>query len=312
MKYLIGILMLIAPLAMAELTATVEAGYSFQADERPTLSKLNLLGLPTVTVVGTITGSTLSTNSVGKVHLSTNVFDQITIVGGDNTTGSVNYDDWSIGVVSNKLALKTNGVAAIHVTTDAIMSTNIVDRTIVTADVATNTLTWANISSNTIRAYNMSTNWPKDLSVVTPATNDYVLIGDVSNGTNSKAATITSFFNSVGQAPLWSTNNLPVSTGLALNAAHNLGRAPYRVTGFLVCTNAEAGTGYEVGDRLQLSGLTSLAGDYAGPVLVGGNSSNVFAVISLGGNTVKGVKKISPWDFCNITNINWNLSVYAW
>lgn len=65
---------------LANLVATVDPGWTFQPDEVPTLDHLNLLGQPTITVTGTLDGSTsLAAGSVNGILLADSVPDGVTI-----------------------------------------------------------------------------------------------------------------------------------------------------------------------------------------------------------------------------------------
>lgn len=71
---------LIGVQAFGDLTVTVVPGYQFGANELPTTDHLNLLGEPTISVTGTLDGSTsLSAGSVNGTLLADSVVDGITI-----------------------------------------------------------------------------------------------------------------------------------------------------------------------------------------------------------------------------------------
>lgn len=65
---------------LATLTATVTPGYTFSANERPTVGTLNELGFPTVLISGTVDGSTgLTAGSVAGNLLADSVPDGVTL-----------------------------------------------------------------------------------------------------------------------------------------------------------------------------------------------------------------------------------------
>lgn len=67
-------------LASATLTATVSPGYQFSTGEQPTTDTLNLLGLPSILISGTVDGTTgLTPGSVNGVMLANSVVDGVTI-----------------------------------------------------------------------------------------------------------------------------------------------------------------------------------------------------------------------------------------
>ena len=80
----IGMLIFITILAcwpvLANLTVTVQPGYTFGAGEVPTIDKLNQLGEPTIGVTGTLDGSTsLAAGTVTGILLADSVPDSVTI-----------------------------------------------------------------------------------------------------------------------------------------------------------------------------------------------------------------------------------------
>lgn len=72
----------------ADLSATVYPGYTFGASERPTTSKLNALGTPTIIISGTIggTNSGLAADSITGAMLDSTTYDNVTI---DKTNGAL-------------------------------------------------------------------------------------------------------------------------------------------------------------------------------------------------------------------------------
>lgn len=282
--------------AHAELTATVTAGYEFDVEngENITLDKLNSLGLPSVQVSGTVDGSALSAGGVNAIHLNgTNVIDWVTIIGGyiggTSSVLRVNYDGTSLGIIGGaSLGVLTNGITTVQVT----------DASLTADDLATNTLTMANLL----------TNWPAGLASTTVAATDLVVIGDASAGTNATTATVSSL-----AIPAWTTNSISLATnGLVLNAAHGLGRMPYRIEAWLVALSAAEG-GYATGDAIRCPPFRTYSSDLTVQVEainVGANPTNVWVTLSDQPNkrfTAKNGTVGQTW-----TGTNWTLAVNVW
>lgn len=218
-RALLGAALCLPAVARAQSTnlqAAVTAGYEFSSGERLTLQKLNLLGIPTVTISGTVPGTTIATNSIGKDHLLTNVFDQLYLSGGDGDTATL--IDQSI--IGTKIA------------TNSVGGTNITDATLTQDDIHTNTYVW--VFTNAANA--------------TPATNDLVLLADTSASSNVVSATLNQllgpWFTSAEQR--W-TNGVDRT----LTLAHSLGRVPWRVRWVAVCETNEFE--WTAGQELDLS-----------------------------------------------------------
>lgn len=269
------------------LTATVTPGYQFSSGERYTPQKFNLLGIPTVQISGTVSGGLLSTNSIGKQHLSTNVFDQVYISGGDNVSATI--IDGSL--TGTKMA------------TNSIGGTNITDGTITVDDLATNTLQGVNLATNAFT----------NLSVVTPATNDLVLLMDASATSNTVAATVATLFTAglavVAPPPLYTTNGLALgSGGSILNAAHGLGRAPYSIQCWLVCTSTD--NGYAAGEAVAVESTSSVNLDYPGAVTVGYTGTTDLFAIAASSSIIIMNKSTGTGD--PIDRSKWTVTIHAW
>jgi hypothetical protein len=264
------------------LTASVTPGKQFDPQERITIQKLNLLGIPTVEISGSVSGALLGTNSIGKQHLLTNVFDGVYLSGGDNDPATI----------------IAGSIDSTRMASNSITGTSIVDGTVTAADVATNTLMGLNLVTNAFT----------NLTVVTPATNDLVLLMQASAASNTVAATVASLRASVGFDPLWTTNGIePYSEGTVLDAAHGLGRAPWLVKGWLVCRTNDAG--YVVGDMVPTTDWMVQTDDglfYT----VGANATNVY-VIRRGFSTL-GVLNKSTGAKATANIARWTLTVHAW
>jgi len=103
---LILLLVLASLPARADLTATVSRGKTFVEGERPTVDKLNALGMPIVTISGTIGGTNagLAAGSIEGPHLSATVVDNATLY--LNST--------------NAIAVATNGIGPVQLSTNAV------------------------------------------------------------------------------------------------------------------------------------------------------------------------------------------------
>ena len=295
------------PSVLAQLSASVTPGTEFEAGDRITLQRLNLLGTPTVEITGTVLGNTLATNAVSSVNVNTNVFDQATIKGG---AGTAAY----LASIGTNLVYATN---IVDIPTNSVASTNVVDGTITGTDLATNTVTGANLATNTVTAANLLTNAFTNLTVVTPATNDLVLLMDASASSNTVAATMASLQSSMLFEPLWTTNGISIDGGTqpVLEVAHGLGRAPYMVQGWLVCITNDHG--YVVGDMVQSSAVGFGIGlgtyvDIPG-IVISATATNIAAIVPAGaGAGMLVIGKTGQIETYYINRAHWTLTVYAW
>lgn len=306
-----------APTVYSQLSATVQPGYVFEVGEYVTLSKLNAGFNPTVAVEGTVTGSTLGANSVTPANLTTNVFDQITLLGGNAVVASVNYDNLTLGVLTNKLSVLEDGILAFHLGDDSVTSDQ----------VATNAIgsEWM-VDTNVITSYHLRTNWfaewindtnsiyGTNTPIVTLATNDLVLIGDVSSSTNMALASVSALLAGFASSELDLPSG-PIASNYSL--AHGLGRTPFMVRAVLVCQTPEGG--WIAGDEAGWEGVYNYAiddglNDMQTPYPSWGNSTNVGAMLPGNGEVIglsyktnsTGLQRLLP-----ITRANWKFKIYA-
>jgi hypothetical protein len=106
--------MLAAGPALATLTATVSPGYQFSANERPTTATLNLLATPTITIFGTVDGSTgLTPGSVTGTMLADSV--------SDTEAGSTQATlDWYSYGGGRALQIANGGVSWMQINTNSL------------------------------------------------------------------------------------------------------------------------------------------------------------------------------------------------
>jgi hypothetical protein len=146
-----------------------------------------------------------------------------------------------------------------------------------------------------------------DVTDVTPAADDYVLIGDTSDSGNLKKALISELVTASGFTPAFTSSEIAVAG--AVSAAHSLGRVPYMMRCVLVCVTPEAG--WEAGDEIEMPGDghyevgASNTSHYVG---VGCNATNCYfgyasAITFVNRTTGAGA---------NLTAGNWRVKFYAW
>lgn len=273
------------------LTASVTPGKQFDPNERITIQKLNLLGIPTVEISGSVSGALLGTNSIGKQHLLTNVFDGVYLSGGDNVSATIIAGS----IDSTRLA------------SNSVYGTNIVSATITATNVATNTLMGLNLVTNAFT----------NLTLVTPATNDLVLLMDASASNVTASATVSSLRSSVLFEPLWTTNGLSIVAGTqpVLEVAHGLGRAPYMMESWLVCVTNDIG--YVVGQRVHGSsvGWNRNEDNQLPFVMMVGSDTNITVIVPAVDGDGVNIMNSSGAPARLSTAINrarWTLTVHAW
>ena len=161
--------LLSATLLFAGLSATVQPGYTFGADEVPTIDNLNLLGLPTISVYGTVDGSNgVAPNSLTGDQLVNGFPDDVTLEWYSSGPRSLRVKGAGIGtnqlaasafaapltggnsnvvtIATNSITrdyLKTNWVDGTAVSTNATTNAFILLVTSTTAAAVTNTVTTA-------------------------------------------------------------------------------------------------------------------------------------------------------------------------
>jgi hypothetical protein len=219
----------------AELTAVVSPGYQFSYGEIPTVGKLNRLGLPTITITGTLDGTNagISAGSINANMFSASVVDNATIDFTNSSPQALRIKAAGVGVREISSAIAGPGLTG----GSGVPLTNNVDgvRLIITNDVvtlATNIpLNYLAITSNTIPIGHY-TGYMTNLPVMQFYTN---LMGQVTFSTSVAASTITT----EGSQPV--------------NTAHGFGDVPAFVRGVLVCTTSERG--YSPGDEVPFEGV---------------------------------------------------------
>ena len=300
--------------AMATLTVTIAPGYQFGSGERPTTSTLNLLGLPTATITGTVDGSTgLSAGSVTGTLLADSVADGVTI----------NYNSSSPRALAVTVAGLYNGGGGIT-STGAYLRVNLDPSYF---RLATNSL--ANTNANTGSTL---TNWitfaPTNGSIGVTAivmpTNTLVV-----GSTNGNGGTVfySPQFNVANQTNVISalTNSGPTfqlttftsptfalpSTGtLVTNIAHGFSNTPVAVRWVLV--NQRAEIGYFSNDEVAVENCYAFSGGNGLPGFnAGANRTNVFIAANSSGTLTLLNRQTGSGAGGSITPSNWLVKCYA-
>ena len=272
---------------MATLTARVTPGYQFSASERPTTATLNLLATPTITIYGTVDGTTgLTPGSVTGSMLADSVrdgtsyggtLDWVTISGGRalqvQAAGLVNTNSGIIPIATTILKVYAD-------TNYFTLATNSIARTNSTTGSATN---WLTLRAGTLTDTNFAAASVKPNKLTPDTTNNATGwlvfsngIGTVvnfpsgwalsNNGTNTTLAGTNTLFTS----PLFT---LPTAAGcVTSNTAHGLAitNPPSMVRWVLVCQTNDCG--YLAGDEVDVAGFSNTS-DYR-PTFSGGGSTN--------------------------------------
>lgn len=280
--------------SLADLTATVSPGYTFSANERPTVSALNRLGTPTITISGTLSGTNagITAGSINGSMLAASVVDNDTI----NFTNSS----------PQAIAIKAEGVKARElnraVAGDGLLGgagTNL------SVNIDSNSLAVATIGY-TLRCTNDVLTLATNLSVrLLSATANTVIVGGPGNaGTNLPAIQFMRMLYTNSTAVL---GDYSLAAGSVANAAHNLGYTPTYVRWVYVCVTTEAG--YAVGDEISVQAVEDTSG--GSRVAFGANSTNVFLTLydSIG-STLRLYNK-STGALSAFTLGNWRARCYA-
>lgn len=272
--------------ANAELTANVSPGYTFSSGERADTSKLNRLGLPTITITGTLDGTNagISAGSINANMFSSTVVDNLSL---DFTNSS-----------PQALRIKSAGVKVREISSDiagdglaggsgSALSVNVDDAAIgITNDVLT-----------------LKTNLnPNYLGVP----DGYVVIGTSTNrGVAAPLSVLAAMLATNSSA---SFVHGPVAVG-DLSTAHGLGTTPSFVRWVLRCVTADSG--YAEGDEVDVSSVCTFDAGNADQYPMfspGGNSTNVF--IGYHGGPGQMPHKTSQ-SIASFVAGNWRLKCYA-
>ena len=274
---------ILIPSALAELTAIVSPGYTFGSSERVNSTKLNQLGLPTISIVGTLDGTNagISAGSINANMFANSVVDN----------ASLDYTNSS----PQALRIKSAGVKVRELSSDvagsglaggsgSALSVNVDDAGIaITNDVLT-----------------LKTNLnPNYLGV---ASNSVVIGSSTNRGVAVDLAVL---------ARMLATNSFTsaeysLASGSVADTAHGLSGTPSVVRWVLLCKSAE--WGYSVGDEIGPDALV-ISGDW--PVFTyGANSTNVFMVAA--SSSIFIYSKTNPAaGYQSLTAGNWRAKCYA-
>lgn len=290
----IALALLIGITADAQLTVSVTPGYRFNSSENITLSKLNSLGQPTVSVAGTVTGSSLAAGGVDAIHITTNATDRVTILGGyDGTSDTrlrVSYDTNTMAVNAAGLGVKSNSVTATQLATSAVGA--------------------AQLATNSVSAYHLATNFAIALTNLPTGVTNRMLWADT-NGqwqllTVGPGLVITNNTLTPTNNTTFVSGEYPLATGRTATN-HTLGALPATVDWVLVCKTNDVG--YTAGEEIP---IRSFSDANASAFATGGASStNVFFVMSTPASTLYVVNGTNGTANANPTAARWRVKCYA-
>jgi hypothetical protein len=247
LKILVLALMLSALPIFAQLTVSVTPGYRFNSGENVTLSKLNQLGAPAVSVAGTVTGSSLAAGGVSSVHINTNALDQATLLGGydgsADTDLRVNYDTNTMAFNAGGLGVRTNSLTSAQIASQGVAADE--------------------LATNSVNAYHLAGGFQFALTNLPAGVTNKMLYADtngnwqmLSVGTGLE---ITNNTLQVQQGYLrYSATNASTLAGGVMTFAHGLGVVPGRVRTVMLCVTADAP--FVVGSELDIDTVWASGG----------------------------------------------------
>lgn len=274
---------ILIPSALADLTATVSPGYTFGSSERVNSTKLNLLGLPTITITGTLDGTNagISAGSINANMFANSVVDN----------ASLDYTNSS----PQALRIKSAGVKVRELSSDvagsglaggsgSALSVNVDDAGIaITNDVLT-----------------LKTNLnPNYLGV---ASNSVVIGSSTNRGVAVDLAVLARMLATNG----FTSASYSLSAGAVANVAHSLGVTPSVVRWVLVCDTTD--NGFNPGDECD-PGTFSISNDNNPAFAWGANGTNVFFSMNSSG-TMFGISKSGGTE-SSFTPSRWQAKCYA-
>jgi hypothetical protein len=261
----------------ADLSATVSPGYQFNTTERPTVTKLNLLGTPTITITGTIGGTNAG---IGAATISGTMMVD-TFVDGTNIT-------WNTAS-PRRLKIVDGGVGVTQISSN-IAGLGLTGGSGTNLNVAVHTNGWLSI-------YNGK------LSVTTNGLGIEAING-FTNIVNTLSSNMTS---TVLSNQTFTSLDYTIIAGLVANTNHSLGVKPKYVSWVLVCVTNDLG--YVVGDEVAPGSF--MMQDAQVPMFAwGANTTNVFLIKSAQSGDEQIARKdtgaAGGW-----TSTNWKARCYA-
>jgi hypothetical protein len=291
----------------ADLVATVQPGYTFSAGEFPTTATLNELGQPTITISGTVSGSTgLTAGSVTGTLLADSVPDGIYL----SYNASVPRQ---MTLLNGGAALAGDGVASFSNTNLTLyFDTNYFQ-------LATNSPVLTNSTTGSTKKWLTFT--APIANILTPPTN--TVFGNGTNGTAgpvflSPQFTITQQTNvlngvtNAGQTLALQqmiVTNIPLSSyGTNVQVTNSLGVVPGWVRLVAVQTNSTAQQGYYQNDEVEASAFQATVGGPA-TFAVSVNITNITIAQDTVGNPY--IIPKTGGTYVQITASNWKLKLYV-
>jgi hypothetical protein len=277
-----ALLLLISPFtAKADLTAEVLPGYTFSTGEGPTIAKLNRLGLPSIRISGSISGTNVSitAGSITGTMLADSTVDDTTI-----------YFNGS-----RQIAIKAYGVGT------NVVSTNLAGFGLTGGGGAALGLAY---NTNIFGVNNNTNN--------NVGTNGLGLADSFSLALSNVFWQTTNTFTSTN-ITIAAGNMLDMPHGLGSYGTNALGFTPRNVRWVLVCTTTDLN--YSIGDEIPIEQVVGLAGGtYGYPIFTGGaNTTNVFLTRHISSSPTfvmavnsKGVEVIQI-----LTQAYWKAKVYV-
>lgn len=281
---LFALFALFAVNAGADLTAHVAPGYTFGANERADTAKLNRLGLPTITISGTLDGTNagISAGSINANMFSASVVDNVTLDFTNSSPQAIRIKAEGVGPREVRAAVAGAGLAggagtALSVTVDGTSIT-------ITNDVLSLS---TNLSPHFLRIPSGS----------------IAIGGPDGSGTNVTLAVFSSYIQTNAT---YTSSDLTVSAAATANNAHNLGFRPSYVRLVWVC--AETDAGYSVGDEIDALCVQASSGGTL--FSYGANATHVFfATVSSIPSVFTYHKSTGAVTF--ITLSKWRVRIYA-
>lgn len=306
---------------LADLVATVQPGHTFATGERPTADTLNELGMPTITITGTVDGSTgLAAGSVTGTLLADSVPDGITIVWNGNTPRQLVVNtpglvDGKGGIVSASSYLALSLDPAYF----GLATNNLVHTNSTTGSPNTNWVTLAagggtaivkdglNAPSNTlfIAGGTNSTPMPLYLSPSYQIVQQTNVLGGVTN------------IGATFSPTLFTSGLYSVNSGKLADVAHGFSNAPVFVRWVMVCQASDAG--YAIGDEVDVAAFVDVSYQFVSGINVatspvaeafswGANKTNVF-ISCIDTSSMRVDSKTGGQT--SVTPNNWKLKCYA-
>lgn len=252
----------------------ITRGKTFTSTEQVTAAKLHQLVDDATLDAASVGASQLVNGSIVNAHVSTSAGLALSKIaatngklvgGGSSNTAEEVTPTAPVTVAGSSISIAASGIGNSLLADNAVAKRNMADNSVGTDEIEDQAVTKDKLDQDWIGALTLK---------ASPATGDWVPIGDSAASNNQKYATLQSLVQA-GLSKATSTTAAASATGAVINEAHGLGAVPQLVYAVIVCTDSGGDVGYAQNDEVALSMLTAIVpGNEFSQFAVGANATN--------------------------------------